>query len=480
MNFFVNAAMGLGNSGVEHAEFYRAARFEQAGLPYRFVFLDLIKELRQATAKWHLQDERVLNLWEYCVFGGDYLKTGVTPSGKETSDLVIDGTDTHRLRTTVTDTGMTIVEHLVKYPDAHHPDNPVLLVSTSRIELFDPTGTRRVMFELVDDANRGNVLTNIHLYHEQGQHRFFPGAVQLYRYFFNQLAQAYPGPSAWLIDRGENTDEALMSARPAEAHLLYMVHADQLADRDDVRYPLWNNHYEYLLNHLDGVDRVVVATAAQKADMLVDFPTADAKIAVIPVGGVADEAPAHSAHRVAGPLRLMTASRLASEKHLDLAIRAAVAQHQAGVDLTFDIYGAGGEEGKLKALIAELKADDYIHLRGLSADLAEVYPLYDVFISASFSEGFGLTYIEALNAGLPVVTLAARFGALALIKDGENGWLMPFKRADEDYTVAQLAAGIAKANAADLATMQQATRQSVADYQDHVIAADWRTLIDAL
>lgn len=478
MNFFVNAAMGLGNSGVEHAEFYRAARFEQANLPYRFVFLDLIKELRAATAKWQLADERVLNLWEYCVFGGDYLTTGAAPTQAETSDLIIDSTDTHRLRTTVTDTGMRIVEHLVKYPDQHHPDNPVLLVGTSRIELFAPNGERKVMFELIDDVNRGSVLTNIHLFAERGQHRFFQNAVTLYQYFFAQLAAAYPGPSNWLIDRGENTDEALVSARPENSHLLYMVHADQLADRDDVRYPLWNNHYEYLLDHLAEFDRVVVATELQRQDLLVDFPTAGARVVAIPVGGVSDAAPAPRPARAAGPLRLITASRLASEKHIDLAIRAVAAQHAAGQAVTFDIYGAGGEESKLRDLIKELKADDYIQLKGLSNTLATVYPQYDAFISASFSEGFGLTYIESLNAGLPVITLKARFGALALIQDGVNGFLQDFKRDDADYTVAQLQAGLTRAAASDLAGM--ATRASVADYQDHVIAGKWRALIDAL
>ena len=29
MNFFVNKAMGIGNSGVEHAQFYRAACFDR-------------------------------------------------------------------------------------------------------------------------------------------------------------------------------------------------------------------------------------------------------------------------------------------------------------------------------------------------------------------------------------------------------------------------------------------------------------------
>ncbi|VTZ84862.1 Glycosyltransferase Gtf1 [Lacticaseibacillus paracasei] len=97
MNFFVNAAMGMGNSGIEHAQFYRANRFDQVGLPYRFVFLDLITELHQAMDRWHLRDDQVLDMWEYFVLGDDYLKKGltkrITPPEK---DLVIDNTETNR------------------------------------------------------------------------------------------------------------------------------------------------------------------------------------------------------------------------------------------------------------------------------------------------------------------------------------------------------------------------------------------------
>ena len=44
MNFFINKAMGIGNSGVEHAQFYRARCFEKVQLPYKYVFVELVKK----------------------------------------------------------------------------------------------------------------------------------------------------------------------------------------------------------------------------------------------------------------------------------------------------------------------------------------------------------------------------------------------------------------------------------------------------
>ena len=376
---------------------------------------------------------------------------------------------------------MLVVEHYVKYPDKHHPKNKMLMVSTGRIELFNlASGKRRVMYEIIDDDNRGRIISNIHLYDQKGKHLFFRNAMLLYRYFFAQLDAAYGAPSRFFIDRGENTDQALMTQRLAGSKLIYMVHADHLSDRDDPKNPLWNNHYEFLFDHLEEFDRVVVATELQRQDMLVDFPKEGDRFVTIPVGGVSDKPATITPRALKEPIRLMTASRLAPEKHVDLIVRAVAALHKQGHDIHFDIYGQGAEDKKIKKAIEETKAQDYVVLKGLSDDLADIYPQYDAFISASFSEGFGLTYIEALNAGLPIITFKARFGALELVHDGKNGFLQDFKRQDDTFDIDQLIQGIERFMKADYAQLQENTQTSVKSFQNHVIAAKWRKLIDAL
>nr|WP_239085534.1 glycosyltransferase [Lacticaseibacillus paracasei] len=74
------------------------------------------------------------------------------------------------------------------------------------------------------------------------------------------------------------------------------------------------------------------------------------------------------------PIRLITASRLAAEKHIDLIVRAVAQLKQQGEDIQFDIYGQGGEQGKILKAIDETDAKDYVSLKGLSDDLADVYP----------------------------------------------------------------------------------------------------------
>ncbi|USS84996.1 glycosyltransferase [Fructilactobacillus myrtifloralis] len=483
MNFFINQAMGMGNSGVEHAEFYRAARFRQAKLPFRFLFLNLVPELHQAMDRWGLKDHEVLNLWEYLVLGDEYLKTGLKKRIKaHKGTMVIDGTNTNRKQELITDSGICVVQHFFKGPDKQHPDNQILQVGVSRVELYSvKTGERKVMYHIENDVHRGPNVINIHLFNEHGHHLFFRNLYDLHRYFFENVDRAYHGKSNFIIDRGEFADDVLMEDRIPDSKIIYIVHADQLSNRDDPKYPLWNDHYEYMLEHIHEVDRVVTATKLQRDDLLVDEPSAKDIVTAIPVGGVRDGVTKQQGRKAHKPFRLITASRLAAEKHVDVAIKAVAKLHDQGKAIQFDIYGQGEEQKKLEQTIKYCHAEDYIHMKGLSHDLEHVYPKYDAFISTSFSEGFGLTYIEALNAGLPVVTFNARFGAQELVHDGVNGYLVDLKRDDDDYNVEQIQGALQKLlKGNNYSKLQAATSKSVAEFQDHITADKWRDLINGL
>lgn len=482
MNFFVNEAMGIGNSGVEHAQFYRAKRFDQANLDYKFIFMALVDNLHEAMDKWNLRDDQVINIWEYFVYGDDYALHGLKQRTKVKSKNVIDSTNTLRLENKVTSAGIRVVRHYVKFPNPKK--NPPLLVRIDRIELYDAqTNLRKVAFEFLQDPHndQGNQIVNIHLYNQPNGELFFPNSVQLRRYFFHQIERLYSGKNIFVLDRGEMNEVALMDEDMPKPNrkLVEIVHADHLADRDDPKAPFWNNYYEYALTHMDLIDRMVVATELQRKDLLIDFPDRGKEIVTIPVGGVDDEI-----KQVKGTphkeFKLVTISRLASEKHIDLIVKAVANLHKQGNKVSLDIYGAGEEDKKLKELIEKVQAKKYIKMRGLTHHADEVYPKYDAFVSASFSEGFGLTYIEALNAGLPVVTFAARFGSLELIEDGKNGYLMTFKREDLDFDVSQLEKGIQKLMDRDIKEMKEDIFKSVENYRDHVIADKWRKLINEL
>ncbi|MBO0452058.1 glycosyltransferase [Candidatus Enterococcus murrayae] len=481
MNFFVNKAMGIGNSGVEHAQFYRAKCFDTVQLPYKYIFVELVKNLHEAMEAWSIPDNKVINMWELFVFGKDYIKKGAEKEYEHKEEILLDFTNTHRIKETLTSSGMLIVEHLEKSPSKKKEN--LLLVSTYRIELFDyKTGKRKVMFEYIDHKHRGRLLSNIHLFDFEGEHRFFRTEVLLQRYFFEYLALQFEGTKNFFIDRGQESESALFNHKPKNTNIIEIIHADHLSDRDVPSAPLWNNYYEYLLTHMAMTDRVVVATELQKQDLLIDFPNETEKIWAIPVGGIRDQKLQHkeNGEQSRSLRKFITVSRLASEKHIDTVIKAICEARNQFSDISLDIYGQGGEDSKLRKLIEELDAETYITLKGHSNQIDQVYPQYDAFISGSYSEGFGLTYIEALDAGLPIVTFKARFGALELIKNGINGFLKDFSRTDEEYSKQQLVEGIVQLLESDQQKIIAQTRYSVKEYQDSMIANKWKELVNGL
>lgn len=473
--------MGIGNSGVEHAQFYRAQRFDEVGLPYKFVFVELIKNLHEAMDSWNLAEQDVLNMWEFFVLGNSYLTRETIEKFPFKEELTIDDTKTHRIKTIQTSSGITIVEHMEK--SLNPKQNDMLLVSTYRVELFSTkTNQRKVMFSYINDPDRGRVMTNIHLFDFNQEHLFFQNEVLLQRFFFQYLIDFFEDVESFFVDRGEETLAALLGHVPDTVKLIQIVHADHLSDRDVASHPLWNNYYEYALTHTDQIDRIVVATNLQREDLLKDFPDAAKKIQTIPVGGIRNITEEFTSLKEATsyPKKFITVSRLASEKHIDLVVRALVQAREQYPELTLDIYGQGSEQQVIKKTIDELEANDYIQLKGHSNVLDTIYPQYDAFISGSYSEGFGLTYIEALNAGLLIVTFKARFGALELVQDGVNGYLCDFSRTDEKFSIFCLAEGIQKLCNVPKQVYQEKTRTSVQEFQDSVIAKKWRVLIDEL
>ena len=339
MNFFVNLAMGMGNSGVEHAQFYRAKRFDQVNLPYRFVFMELINNLHDAMDHWDIHDEQVINLWEYLVLGDEYALNGLQHRHERDHHLVVDYTKTHRMQEFVTESGLRIREYFIKKPNPEKEG--FLLVSTDRVEIFDAeTGVRKVSYRIQEQPKHEPKIVNIHVYELNGHHHlYFENLVQLNRYFFKQLDRLFPGENTFIIDRGEDNEVALLDDPDSKRKLVDVVHADHLSDRDVPSAPLWNNYYEYVLTHLDRVDRLVVATKLQRKDLLIDFPDAADKIVTIPVGGVSDDVQKFTPKKLTEPLKLITVSRLAEEKHIDLIVRAVAQLRAAGHPVTLDIFG---------------------------------------------------------------------------------------------------------------------------------------------
>src|SRR5439155_18500964 len=86
------------------------------------------------------------------------------------------------------------------------------------------------------------------------------------------------------------------------------------------------------------------------------------------------------------------------------------------------LVGEGPERAAIEAQVRERRLGDRVRLLGLRKDIPRLLQAADVFLLTSISEGIPLTLIEAMAAGLPVVS--TRVGGVGEgVEDGVTGRL---------------------------------------------------------
>jgi glycosyltransferase involved in cell wall biosynthesis len=120
---------------------------------------------------------------------------------------------------------------------------------------------------------------------------------------------------------------------------------------------------------------------------------------------------------------VLSVGRLAPEKGLDGLVRAVAATRNPRLALA--VVGTGSEERALTRLAGELGVRLCL-LGDLPEErVAEAYVAADVFALLSQHETWGVVVNEAAASGLPLL-LSERVGAAYdLLRDGENGFLVP-------------------------------------------------------
>ena len=118
----------------------------------------------------------------------------------------------------------------------------------------------------------------------------------------------------------------------------------------------------------------------------------------------------------------VTAGNLIPVKNMAMLLRSFA--HVSG-EVTLTVFGDGEERRSLEELCAALGIENRVTFRGHCPreQLAEAYASADCFVLASQSETFGVAYIEAMAAGLPVI--ATRCGGPEDFVTEENGILIP-------------------------------------------------------
>lgn len=153
-----------------------------------------------------------------------------------------------------------------------------------------------------------------------------------------------------------------------------------------------------------------IAVSGVVRDRLVRWGVPARKITVVPNGMEVDELSYDAAARqqvreqfgirpdafVIGAL-----GRLDANKRVDLVMEAAAPL--LGEDCKFLVIGRGEDLARLEAVAARLGIAEHVIFGGFQADTAAMLSAFDLCVAASVQETFGMSILEALASGLPVL-----------------------------------------------------------------------------
>ena len=275
-----------------------------------------------------------------------------------------------------------------------------------------------------------------------------------------------------LMDRASNIDFARpLLEQSSDAKLGLVFHSEHTFGKHPFSY-----EYYYPVKYANRFDFMITSTKLQAEILKESFQKEGKqapKIYTIPVGSLKS---LQYPDKVRNSQKIMTASRLIYSKRVDLAIRAVVLAHQKGANIDFSIFGQGMEYNRLKELIHEYSAEDYIHLKGY-ARLDDEYIKHSIYLTASITETFGLTLLEAVGAGLAIVGFDVRYGNPTFILDGENGYLVPFEGRSDEELVEDLSQRLVKLSSKDMEDFHRNSYQLASDYLEERILELWNCFL---
>ncbi|HEY6696304.1 MAG TPA: glycosyltransferase family 4 protein [Solirubrobacteraceae bacterium] len=170
---------------------------------------------------------------------------------------------------------------------------------------------------------------------------------------------------------------------------------------------------------------------------------------------------------------VVAAGRMGPQKGFDrlLPVWAKVAREHPDWELR--IWGGGKGIGKLRRQADELGIADSAHIMGFTSKLHEEFADSSLYVMSSRNEGFPMVLLEAMSAGLPVVSYDCPTGPRDIVREGVDGYVVP--NGDGDALAAAL--GRLMDDAEMRKAFGAAAVEGAARYDIAAIAGRWEELL---
>lgn len=495
MVYNFNLGIGWASSGVEYAQVYRAEVLRNIGQEAKFVFVNMFPSdnIQHMTENIGFLDSEII--WLYTFFTDCKISPVIytmkqlekTFEGKDFTCSKENG----KVKYVFPNTGVYYVAYLVD--GSEDRIHRVEMVSNGYLIRKDYYTYCRIYSEYYAPLDKKAHLYQRRFFNENGTVAYeeitdndivtyrFPDRIlcskeELIGYMVSCLKLTRR--DAVIIDRTTGIGQTILKhAYPARVGIV--IHAEHFSvSNTDDDHILWNNYYEYAFSQHKHIKFYIASTDVQNRLLKKQFKTykgVNPKIVTIPVGSLRElKVPEKDRKKHS----LITVSRLAGEKHIDWLVEAVAAARETIPDVSLDIYGKGEEGARLKEQIKKLKCSDYVRLCG-QQKMDEIYTNYEAYLTGSTSEGFGLSLMEAVGSGLPIIGFDVRYGNPNFIDDGKNGYLIPVNdKMEKEERVQKLKECIVRLfTEADMKAFHQHSYEKAENYLIDKVAEKWKELL---
>ena len=344
-------------------------------------------------------------------------------------------------------------------------------------ELRDGRGALAVSLPVIADPLAWHLSEANVVIHGGDGDRVLPGFAALYVAWLAHVAEGLRAASGdserrlVVICESRQVGETLDRWRDPHVRIVHTVHNSHLAHPFDASSPVRDEGWRRWLDGLDGFDLVLWPTRAHAREVDERFPHG-VRFATVPSAILPRPARRPPPRRRDGVV--VMACRLVEQKRVDLAVSAweQVVRSRPGARL--DVYGDGPLRAQLDTMIRNRGLEGAIRLRGHDDDVRGAMERASVFLSTSAFEGQGLAIVEALAAGVPVVSFDVRYGPAEVIGDG--GVLVP---AGDVTAVAAAVLSLLDDHALWARTSERA-RAAAARFTPETVGAALRRELDAV
>lgn len=292
--------------------------------------------------------------------------------------------------------------------------------------------------------------------------KYFKNNIKLGEYFLEQLIE--DTKNNIIISDGTGSINKLVNNKQRNVQKYAVMHTNHKNSNGIIK-----EKEENILKNSHKLDGVIFLTQEQIDDVEKEYGITNAHLIYNFISNIPEHY-GQSTNKIVGNI-----SRLVKGKGFDLLTDVAKKVKEIDPEITFHIYGEGDYKDEILKMIDEKNLNSTVKLFGYTDNPYKTIKGFRSVISTSQSEAQGLSMIEAMANGVPVVAFDIKYGPSQFIKDEINGKLI------ENKNVNAMATAIIELMNNDSKSIlfgEYARKEIIESFEPINIINQWKNLFD--